>query len=136
MSDRYILISADCHAGGNHEMYREYLEARYLDDFDRWRGAYANPFKDLTSGKQTYAAGRFLKAGLPKEGKVVLDFNKATNPPCAFTPYATCPLPPKQNYLPVAVEAGELNYEHAAGSNRHPANAGISHRRRSPATSD
>ncbi len=47
--DRYILISADCHAGGNHEMYREYLEKRYLDDFDRWRGRYANPFKDLTA---------------------------------------------------------------------------------------
>ena len=95
-------------------------------------------FKDLTSGKQTYPAGRFLNAGLPKDGKVVLDFNKATNPPCAFTPYATCPLPPKQNYLPVAVEAGELTYEHAAGLNRrtHPANAGISNRRRSPATSD
>jgi len=48
--DRYILISADCHAGGNHEMYREYLEARYHDEFDRWRAAYTNPFKDLTAG--------------------------------------------------------------------------------------
>ena len=50
MSDRYLLISADTHGGGNHEMYREYLEERYLDDFDRWRGAYSNPFKDLTTG--------------------------------------------------------------------------------------
>ena len=50
MSERYILISADTHGGGNHEMYREYLEKRYLDDFDRWRGQYANPFKDLTAG--------------------------------------------------------------------------------------
>jgi predicted TIM-barrel fold metal-dependent hydrolase len=47
---RLILISADCHAGGNHEMYREYLDARYLDDFDRWRGAYRNPFRDLQGG--------------------------------------------------------------------------------------
>ena len=64
-------------------------------------------FHDETSGKQTYPPGRFLDAELPKEGKVVLDFNKAYNPPCAFTPYATCPLPPKQNRLPVRIEAGE-----------------------------
>jgi uncharacterized protein (DUF1684 family) len=70
-------------------------------------------FKDRTSSKQTYPAGRFLYSALPKDGKVVLDFNKATNPPCAFTAYATCPLPPKQNYLQVAINAGELNYGHA-----------------------
>jgi uncharacterized protein (DUF1684 family) len=63
--------------------------------------------KDLTSGKETYAAGRFLYTGMPKDGKLIVDFNKAENPPCAFTPYATCPLPPKQNHLPVAVTAGE-----------------------------
>lgn len=67
-------------------------------------------FRDLTSAKTTYGAGRFLYADLPKDGKVVLDFNKAYNPPCAFTPYATCPLPPKQNRLPVKIEAGELRY--------------------------
>jgi uncharacterized protein (DUF1684 family) len=66
--------------------------------------------KDQTSGKDTYGAGRFLYAGLPKAGKVVLDFNKAYNPPCAFTPYATCPLPPPQNWLQVRIEAGELAY--------------------------
>jgi uncharacterized protein (DUF1684 family) len=70
-------------------------------------------FQDATSGKQTYPAGRFLYSDLPKDGKVVLDFNKAHNPPCAFTSYATCPLPPRQNHLPVAVEAGERNHEHA-----------------------
>ena len=70
--------------------------------------------KDLTSGKQTYPAGRFLYASLPKDGKVVLDFNEAINPPCAFTPYATCPLPPKQNYLPVAVTAGAEKPDTAA----------------------
>jgi predicted TIM-barrel fold metal-dependent hydrolase len=52
-SDRYTLISADCHAGGNHEMYREYLDARYVDEFDRWRGAYSNPFRDLQAGRRT-----------------------------------------------------------------------------------
>jgi uncharacterized protein (DUF1684 family) len=69
-------------------------------------------FRDQTSGKETYGSGRFLYAAMPKEGKVVLDFNKAYNPPCAFTPYATCPLPPQQNRLAVRIEAGELNYGH------------------------
>ncbi len=66
-------------------------------------------FRDATSGRQTYPAGRFLYAPLPKDGKVVLDFNRAVNPPCAFTEFATCPLPPKQNWLPVPVPAGEKN---------------------------
>jgi len=66
--------------------------------------------RDQTSGKETYGAGRFLYADMPKAGKVVLDFNKAYSPPCAFTPYATCPLPPPQNWMPVRVEAGELAY--------------------------
>lgn len=69
-------------------------------------------FKDLTSGKETYPPGRFLNTEMPKNGEVILDFNKAYNPPCAFTPYATCPLPPEQNKLPIAVEAGELRYGH------------------------
>jgi hypothetical protein len=65
--------------------------------------------RDETSGKDTYPAGRFLYADLPKAGRVVLDFNKSYNPPCAFTAYATCPLPPPQNWMPVRVEAGELD---------------------------
>jgi len=69
-------------------------------------------FKDLTSGKETYPPGRFLNTPMPKDGEVVLDFNRAYNPPCAFTPYATCPLPPKQNQLAVRIEAGELRYGH------------------------
>ena len=69
-------------------------------------------FRDKTAGKTTYGAGRFLYADLPKNGKVTLDFNRAYSPPCAWTPYATCPLPPKQNYLDAAVEAGELSQGH------------------------
>ncbi len=65
--------------------------------------------RDQTSGKETYPAGRFLYADLPKDGGIVLDFNQAYNPPCAFTPYATCPLPPPQNWMPVRIEAGELD---------------------------
>lgn len=68
-------------------------------------------FADKTSGKETYGAGRFLYAERPNQnGITVLDFNKSINPPCAFTPFATCPLPPKQNRLPIAVTAGEKNY--------------------------
>lgn len=64
-------------------------------------------FKDLTSGKETYGACRFLYSTVPENGQVVLDFNKSYNPPCAFTPYATCPLPMKENVLQVRIEAGE-----------------------------
>lgn len=65
---------------------------------------------DGTSGKETYGAARFIYAEAPKDGKVILDFNRAENPPCAFTPFATCPLPPRENRLPFAVTAGEKNY--------------------------
>jgi uncharacterized protein (DUF1684 family) len=63
--------------------------------------------RDATSGGASYGGGRFLYADPPRDGQVVLDFNKAYSPPCAFTPYATCPLPPPQNRLPIAIEAGE-----------------------------
>lgn len=69
-------------------------------------------FADRTSGKETYGAARFLYADMPKDGKVVLDFNKAYNPPCAFTPYATCPLPTPQNRLNVRVTAGEKKWRY------------------------
>lgn len=69
-------------------------------------------FGDPTNGNETYPSGRYLYVKRPDaEGKMVIDFNKAYNPPCAFTPYATCPLPPRQNVLTVAIEAGEKNYE-------------------------
>jgi uncharacterized protein (DUF1684 family) len=67
-------------------------------------------FKDLTSRTETYEAGRFLHTPLPKDGVVDLDFNRAYNPPCAFTDFATCPLPVKENQLPVAIKAGELRF--------------------------
>ena len=66
-------------------------------------------FRDQTAGRETYPAGRFLYAPMPRGGVVVLDFNKAYSPPCAFTAFATCPLPPPQNRLPVRIEAGEKN---------------------------
>jgi uncharacterized protein (DUF1684 family) len=68
-------------------------------------------FADQTNGDETYGAGRFLYASMPGEdGKTTLDFNIAYNPPCAFTRFATCPLPPAQNVLPIEVTAGEKSY--------------------------
>jgi uncharacterized protein (DUF1684 family) len=68
-------------------------------------------FRDATSGKETYGAARYLYTHPPDaSGKTIVDFNEAYNPPCAFTPYATCPLPPPQNRLPIRIEAGEKKY--------------------------
>jgi uncharacterized protein (DUF1684 family) len=67
-------------------------------------------FKDGTSGTETYGASRFMDALILQDGSVDLNFNRAYNPPCAYTPFATCPLPPPQNILTVRIEAGERNY--------------------------
>ena len=67
-------------------------------------------FGDATNSKQTYGGGRFLDTPKPQNGVVVLDFNRAYNPPCAFTPYGTCSVPLEQNRLPLAITAGELKY--------------------------
>ncbi|NJL27255.1 MAG: DUF1684 domain-containing protein [Thermoanaerobaculia bacterium] len=68
-------------------------------------------FGDATSGKESYGGGRFLYADPPDaDGKVLLDFNRAYNPPCAFTAFATCPLPPPENKLKLAIEAGEKKF--------------------------
>ncbi|HYI08233.1 MAG TPA: DUF1684 domain-containing protein [Thermoanaerobaculia bacterium] len=73
-------------------------------------------FNDETRKDATYPAGRYLYSKKPgPDGKVIVDFNKAYNPPCAFTPFATCPLPPQQNRLPVRVEAGEKRYSGGHG---------------------
>ncbi|MBP6054462.1 MAG: DUF1684 domain-containing protein [Cytophagaceae bacterium] len=70
-------------------------------------------FGDLTNKQQTYGAGRFIDTALPDaQGKVVIDFNKAYNPPCAFTPFATCPLPTAANKLAVEIKAGEQFHGH------------------------
>lgn len=67
-------------------------------------------FRDASSGKATYATGRFLYSDLLEDGTTVLDFNEAYNPPCAFNPYTTCPIPLKENILPVEILAGERDY--------------------------
>lgn len=68
-------------------------------------------FRDATSGKDTYGGGRFLKTAAAENGLILLDFNRAFNPPCAFTPFAACPLPPPENRLPFPVAAGEKKYQ-------------------------
>jgi len=68
-------------------------------------------FGDQTNGRETYGGGRFLYVTPPAPGApAVIDFNKAYNPPCVFSPYATCPLPPPQNKIAVCIEAGEKNF--------------------------
>jgi uncharacterized protein (DUF1684 family) len=71
-------------------------------------------FRDQTAGKETYPTGRFMYTDLPanlaKTSEVILDFNKARNPPCAFTSFATCPLPPRQNTIGAPIAAGEKKY--------------------------
>lgn len=68
-------------------------------------------FGDATSGMESYGAGRYLYVDAPgSDGRIDLDFNRAYNPPCAFTAFATCPLPPRQNRLPLRIEAGEKTY--------------------------
>lgn len=79
----------------------EYHLTPFVDEGELWF-----VFRDATSGDTTYPAARFLYTPLPKDGKVVVDFNRAENPPCAFNPYATCPLPPPENRLQVRIEAG------------------------------
>ncbi|NCI45232.1 DUF1684 domain-containing protein [Sediminibacterium soli] len=69
-------------------------------------------FADQTNSTETYPSGRFLYVTKPDaSGKTIIDFNKAYNPPCAFTEYATCPLPPKENSLPISITAGEKKYD-------------------------
>ena len=72
-------------------------------------------FRDATNGETTYVGGRFLVTEMPQKGRVIVDFNRAYNPPCAYTDYATCPLPPRENRLPIRIEAGEKAYRNVNG---------------------
>ena len=84
-----------------------------LDVIDEGEEQLFITFGDATSGATTYSAGRFIYINKPDaKGNIFIDFNQAFNPPCAFTKFATCPLPPPQNRLPFAITAGEKNYGH------------------------
>jgi uncharacterized protein (DUF1684 family) len=82
-----------------------------LDVLEGGEDSYFVIFADKTSGEDTYGGGRFLSVPKPdSSGKTYIDFNKSYNPPCVFSQYATCPLPPKRNHLPVEITAGEKMY--------------------------
>ena len=70
-------------------------------------GRYFIIISDETSGLDTYGGGRFMYVSPDDRGRIILDFNRAYNPPCALTPFAACPMPPKENHLPIKIEAGE-----------------------------
>ena len=92
----------------------EYQGKNYvLDAINEGPGDLFVVFGDATNGSTTYHTGRFIYVPRPdSNGNTIIDFNKAFNPPCAYTPYATCPIPPKQNILPFKVTAGELSEKH------------------------
>ena len=70
------------------------------------------PFRDGTTGLESYGAGRFLEIDEPAEENFVLDFNRAFNPMCNYSPAYNCPIPPQENHLPVPIRAGEKTYPH------------------------
>jgi uncharacterized protein (DUF1684 family) len=93
----------------------DYDGQRY--ELDMWKDSddpenFFTAFADRTNGDETYGAGRFIWVDAPDpNGHTFIDFNRAYNPPCVFTPYATCPLPPRQNRMDIRVEAGEMNFK-------------------------
>jgi len=82
-------------------------EAHALAAFEDENGELFIMFRDATNGSESYGSGRYLSVDAPQDGVAIIDFNRAVNPPCAFTPYATCPLPPAQNNLPIRIPVGE-----------------------------
>ena len=96
-----------------------------LEALDEGEGTLFLVFADRTSGHGSYGAGRFLDAPMPDaQGRLVLDFNQGYNPPCAFTPFATCPLPPPENRLDLAIEAGERDYHKQKSTTPNPPTEG------------
>lgn len=88
-----------------------------IEAIDEGDGELFLVFADRTNGHGSYGAGRFVYTAMPDaQGRVTIDFNQAYNPPCAFTAFATCPLPPAQNRLDLAIEAGEKAYAAGHGS--------------------
>lgn len=75
--------------------------------------SYFVPFKDLTNGSETYSAGRYLDISASESDIITIDFNEAYNPYCTYSPFYSCPLPPFENHLKVAIEAGEKNFKTA-----------------------
>ncbi len=94
--------------------FKEKGKTYELIAFDGGKDKYFIVFSDDTNGNETYSGGRFIYVDKPKPGsdQVLIDFNKAHNPPCAFTDFATCPIPPIENYVGFKIEAGEKQIAH------------------------
>jgi uncharacterized protein (DUF1684 family) len=111
---------------GDRRLYRRYARLSFEVDgepaaltvySDPDGGDFFLPFRDATSGTETYGAGRYLDNHRPGlrplgSGAFELDFNYAYNPYCAYSPYYSCPLPPRENWLKVAIRAGEKDFAH------------------------
>ena len=99
-TDRYTIISADCHAGGNHVQYREYLDPAYLDDFDAWRGKYRNPFRDLQDdGRSRNWDDARRNADLDAEGVAAEVVFPNTVPPFFPTGVVVAPAPAPDEFV-------------------------------------
>jgi uncharacterized protein len=83
-----------------------------LINVEKYKNDLFLPFTDLTTGKQTHGGGRFLDLKIPDNDEIIIDFNKAYNPLCAYgNPKYSCPIPPKENYLEIKIKAGERKYK-------------------------
>jgi len=112
-----IIGSMDAMANPGVVEFQHDGKAYRIEALDEGEGVLFLVFADRTNGHGSYGAGRFLDAPMPDaNGTVVLDFNQARNPPCAFTAFATCPLPPPENRLDLAITAGEKAYHKPAHS--------------------
>lgn len=92
------------------------IEASLVIFSDPYGSEYFIPFRDATNGQETYGAGRYLESGRPgirriRPDRFEIDFNYAYNPYCAYNPYYSCPLPPRENWLKVPIRAGEKDFE-------------------------
>jgi uncharacterized protein len=102
-------------AGRPYQLSVYQADAEVREAFPEFADLLFVPFRDQTSGKETYSVGRYIDIKTPKGKRVTLDLNLAYNPNCAYgSDKYSCPIPPKENHLPLRVTAGELNYKHAA----------------------
>src|SRR5262249_41767860 len=99
-SEHYTIISADCHAGGSHEMYREYLDRAYLDDFDAWRAKYKNPFSDLRGSRRTRNWDDDLRNGQLEQDGIVGEVIFPNTVPPFFPSFVLFARPPKPSEYP------------------------------------
>jgi uncharacterized protein (DUF1684 family) len=113
-SRKYIKIGAlSFKLGGKDYVLGAYQSEQILNDpkFEEYKSSIFIPFRDLTSGRETYGGGRYLHLPMPKDGEMILDFNLAFNPSCAYGNESfSCPLPPKDNFLQIEIKAGEKSY--------------------------